>query len=568
MRPHEHIERLLADPGKAPRVFGSAEAFIDALLVGKHVDELLVLRDGLSKLGLANAFRRDVLSAVERSRSIPEFASRVGAHELEQLDGRVYFWQEGRESTLKRDRDGNLYSSVAEKLCAAAELAAEDAKPAPTPEEGAAAGLRATGGLYIAELARRRRRQHPCCPGERSRTLATCDVQDVMPFSSGRLLPSWDRGHAFVGGSGAGSSVHVDQVNWSNVGKNFAGSKAVAIWPVGRETHRILERWYRSFILRPDPATGDLPAEAAADLEKACKVAVVGPGDVFVFSGANAHTTFVMPERASHAPSLPLATAPPPRQRAGGRQHSGRAIAGSRAQQAPQQQLAPTSPRSAAAERRSGCLSLTAFESFVNFNQDNLRTFLLTGTKHGHYPPCAMLPGDLADFKWDIADRLHSALEWVRGCGPDEQPAPPEERSARPRSRSLAPPPPRATRAGQALAERMRGAVLAAAELLRTDPDVDERMRRLEGRARTEAEREESSDGSDGAHARYQPPPEPAGRPADSEAALGGCGSQACSVGSHALDPEHGKLDMHRLLPTARYHGGADEVDASGPWTH
>lgn len=461
--PFGEIERLLS-PAKAPTVFGSTEAFIDALFVGKHVDEILVLRGGLSKLGLANAIRRDVLSATENSRTVPEFASRLGAAALDELDGRVYYWtSDGRERTLKRDRDGNLYRSVAEKLCAAAELASEDAEPAPTPAEGAVAGLTATGGLYIAELARRRKRQHACCPGERSRTLATRDVQDILPHGAARVFPSWDRGHAFVGSAGTGSSVHVDQVCWSNVGKNFAGRKALAIWPAGRETRRILDRWYRSLILRADARTGALPAEAVADLATASRLAVVEPGDVFVLSGANAHATIVL-----EAPPLP----PPP--------------------------LTPSA-------RRSGCLSLTAFESFVNFNQDNLRAFLLTGTD-GHDPDCAMREDDLADFKFDVADRLFSAVEWVRGSEPPGAAA--RGGPAAARARSHAPPMPHATRGGRALAERMRGAVLAAAELLRTDRDIDERMRRLEGRARAQAEREPSSDGSDGAQARHEPRPQ------------------------------------------------------------
>ncbi|KAG8468501.1 hypothetical protein KFE25_013584 [Diacronema lutheri] len=536
----KELERLLADPAKAPRVLGSAEAFVDALFVGKHVDELLVLRDGLRKLGLAGAMRRDVLSAVERSRTIPEFASRMGARELDALDGRVYYWTpDGRERTLKRDREGNLHRSVREKLCAAAELAHSSAQASHSPSEGAAAGLRATGGLYIAELARRRRRQHPCSPGERSRTLATRDVQDVLPHGAGRFLPCWDRGHAFVGGEGTGSSVHVDQVCWSNVGKNFAGRKAIAIWPTGRETRRVLDLWYRHCLLRPDNGTGELPAEAAAELASASRLAVVEPGDVFVFSGANAHTTIVVPDRT------PDCTPGVPGPRSGAAR--GRTRAPPRRREGLRSTEPPPPPT------RASCLSLTAFESFINLNEENLRAFLTTGTP-AHDDECAMREDDLIDFKEDVADRMHAALEWVGGAerAVDE--------GARARARARTPPVPRATRASHSLAGRLRAAVLAAARLLRTNADIDTRMRALEGRARARM----SCERTDGCCA-------PAGQPGQPNAACGldapadGTGGAASADGREPFG-ECGEEGHGDALESARFFLGGDEK--GGPWTH
>ena len=57
-------------------------------------------------------------------------------------------------------------------------------------------------------------------------TLTTKDVKDCV---SGRL-PMWDRGHGFIGSTGSGTVLHVDQAFWSNVAKNFLGYKLVAVW--------------------------------------------------------------------------------------------------------------------------------------------------------------------------------------------------------------------------------------------------------------------------------------------------------------------------------------------------
>ena len=59
------------------------------------------------------------------------------------------------------------------------------------------------------------------------------------------------------------------QIFWSNVGKNFAGSKLLAIWPYG-ETSRSLFDEHNYTLFVPPLA----PAETAA-LDAACKV--VGP---------------------------------------------------------------------------------------------------------------------------------------------------------------------------------------------------------------------------------------------------------------------------------------------------
>ena len=51
------------------------------------------------------------------------------------------------------------------------------------------------------------------------------------------LMPYWDRYDegVFIGALHSGSVLHVDQVGWSNIGKNWKGYKVLALWKYGAE---------------------------------------------------------------------------------------------------------------------------------------------------------------------------------------------------------------------------------------------------------------------------------------------------------------------------------------------
>ncbi|CAE7716518.1 unnamed protein product [Symbiodinium pilosum] len=99
-------------------------------------------------------------------------------------------------------------------------------------------------------------------------------------------MPLWERseGGIFVGERGAGSGLHVDQCLWSNVGRNWSGFKLFALWP-WCERHRILDEAGKGAIFRPP-----LTKTEEGFLSRAKTVALVGPGDVWVFSGGQPHT--------------------------------------------------------------------------------------------------------------------------------------------------------------------------------------------------------------------------------------------------------------------------------------
>ena len=85
----------------------------------------------------------------------------------------------------------------------------------------------------------------------------TCPVSHVG-VERAELMPYWDRYDegVFVGGAGSGSAMHVDQIGWSNIGKNWTGHKLVAIWPYGAASNRALDSHLDVLFVRPSAPFG------------------------------------------------------------------------------------------------------------------------------------------------------------------------------------------------------------------------------------------------------------------------------------------------------------------------
>lgn len=324
------LRGLVEDPDKSPHVCESRQAFVDELLFGQHVDRVAVLRGGLEMMDLADSMPRAFLDAARAHTSLFGFLDTLNSEvPLSSVDASLYYWDGKREKRLKRDASGARVRDLAAK--------SEAVRSEPD---------RYQDPLYLAEMRYTRKRKLES--GSRSSTILKQDVKDKLQPSTS-WLPMWDRGHAFVGGKGSGSSVHVDQILWSNVGKNWTGHKLLFVWQYGMETERILKLLHKR-ILRP-PFTAD----DRAILASAHRVALVGPGDMFVFSGANAHMT--------------LGVGHP--------------------------------------------LSLTAYESFVNLNARNVSVFCRSG-KREHFEECVMDDTDLDDLKDDIIDNIYDSLKRLR----------------------------------------------------------------------------------------------------------------------------------------------------------
>ncbi|CAE8627448.1 unnamed protein product [Polarella glacialis] len=143
--------------------------------------------------------------------------------------------------------------------------------------------VEANGGLvYVAELSTGAKAPHRLT-GERCRTLTGKDLRDCVDLQ----LPMWDRGHSFVGATGAGSCLHVDQAWWSNIAKNFLGYKLVALWGPD-ETPAVVSKHQGELFRKP------LSEEQSDALLTASGIALLRPGDVASFSGGLPHITMVV----------------------------------------------------------------------------------------------------------------------------------------------------------------------------------------------------------------------------------------------------------------------------------
>eukprot|EP00933_Yihiella_yeosuensis_P024805 TRINITY_DN19231_c0_g1_i1.p1 TRINITY_DN19231_c0_g1~~TRINITY_DN19231_c0_g1_i1.p1 ORF type:complete len:374 (-),score=57.94 TRINITY_DN19231_c0_g1_i1:143-1264(-) len=144
--------------------------------------------------------------------------------------------------------------------------------------------------LYIAELRLLEEKQHPHS-GEEVKTVCLADVKDVIgPLAAWTFY--WDRHDegVFIGNKLSGKGVHVDQVLWSNVGKNWRGYKLVAAWPKGAVSNRICREFDDQLFSPP------LSAEKLLALTEAAKIVLLRPGDVYFFSGGTAHTALCASE--------------------------------------------------------------------------------------------------------------------------------------------------------------------------------------------------------------------------------------------------------------------------------
>merc|ERR1719454_405668 len=105
--------------------------------------------------------------------------------------------------------------------------------------------------LYIAEMRHKKEILHPV-GGEKAKTVCLRDVKDVLgPYVPWTLY--WDRYDEgfFAGGRRSGKGVHIDQVLWSNVARNWQGYKLVAAWPKGNVSKQVAESFYDEHFYPP-----------------------------------------------------------------------------------------------------------------------------------------------------------------------------------------------------------------------------------------------------------------------------------------------------------------------------
>jgi len=205
------LQQLLNDTEKACTLVQDARQMTNLILYGEHIDQVLVLKNGLRQLGLEDSMPKSFRNAVADRTDLCSFleALQKDGLELSTIDASLYYWDGKKEHRVKRDDSGKRVRELASKYKVVQANRQKMKEP-----------------LYIGELRYTTKRRMP--EGGKSSTLLKKDVKDIVDDAA-QLMPMWDRGHAFVGGKFSGSSVHCDQTLWSNIGKNWAGTDVSAI---------------------------------------------------------------------------------------------------------------------------------------------------------------------------------------------------------------------------------------------------------------------------------------------------------------------------------------------------
>ncbi|CAK9054460.1 unnamed protein product [Durusdinium trenchii] len=340
-----------------PEVVHSVKEFLEVLQMQTHVDRVVVLPNGIDLLQQRDAAPIQLCEAARGSSSIRQVLAQLGKMApAPRFRARLWHYsQRGREKEIKVKKDSkddpkdprrSDGTPAAKRDTDATEKKSLAALARQLQELEGKAKVTSDAALYISELRWQRKVRHPLNKQERVKTATNCDVYDVAPFA--RHMPLWERseGGIFVGERGAGSGLHVDQCLWSNVGRNWCGFKLFAIWP-WHERHSILDEAGKGAIFCPP-----LTSEEEGFLSRAKTVALVGPGDVWVFSGGQPHTAMCVGDG----------------------------------------------------------INLCAYESFVPANEEAVSLLVQSNTKESHWRNCWMDDDDLDELYEDVVDSLQKAL--------------------------------------------------------------------------------------------------------------------------------------------------------------
>jgi len=339
-----------------PEVVHSVSEFIEALHFQAHLDRVVVLPGGVHLLGqqhgvpemlrhacVASAVAMGCSSRPPLSRTPPQssctggakamryFLAALGKKQQDRFKARL--WHYGIRGTEKEVKKGGKKKSLREVADALKHEEAEGSVPHDAP-------------LYISELRWLQKVRHPIAHDEMVKCSTSIDIFDVTLLS--RRMPLWERseGGIFVGERGTGSGMHVDQCLWSNVGRNWCGFKLFAVWG-WEERHRIPGEVGKGRIFHLP-----LTREEEGWLSRARVLALVRPGDVWVFSGGQPHTALVVGDG----------------------------------------------------------VNISAYESLVPANREAVELLVRSNTRKAHWEDCWMDDEDLDELYEDVVDNLQRSL--------------------------------------------------------------------------------------------------------------------------------------------------------------
>lgn len=271
--PDDVIDVFL-ESSRGPTVLTDPKEFLEACLYESHVDNCIVLKDGMRKLGLHDEMPKEVLDTVQKTSTVLEFIDEIGkipGYEPEKLYSYFYHFPDKLEVPIRKTAKGETSTCLADVLPVAKSVGTQD--------------------FYLGELGFKDKHNHQIYEYEKTRTLMSKDVRDSgLDFLGVQKpgdkfpppCPLWERGNAFLGGKRVGSCVHQDKMLWSNIGKNWVGHKLFLMWPFEISVD-VMNNFYEKLIISP------LSEEEIATLKTVCRAVIVEPGDVYVFSGGGAH---------------------------------------------------------------------------------------------------------------------------------------------------------------------------------------------------------------------------------------------------------------------------------------
>mmetsp|Transcript_37267 Transcript_37267/g.65023 ORF Transcript_37267/g.65023 Transcript_37267/m.65023 type:complete len:451 (-) Transcript_37267:319-1671(-) len=314
-----------------PKILSSVDEFFQTMLFEPQLDRLAVLPDGINLLKQQDGIPQVLRESVAASTNLRSCLQRLTTHATNKFRGRVWHYgTKGKEVEVKSKAKTRCLD---EKVAALWKQQEDGAVPHDAP-------------LYLSELRWEEKVPHPIAHDEIVKTATNIDIYDCTPLS--RKMPLWERseGGIFVGERCAGSGLHIDQGLWSDVGRNWCGYKLFAIWPFSERFSVIEEAGKgRMFHLPLIPEDEQL-------LKRAKSIALLKPGDVFLFSGAQPHTALCVGDG----------------------------------------------------------LNVCAFESFVPAHPDAVRTLVRSNIKDMHPKLFWMDHEDLDELYEDVVDNLQRAL--------------------------------------------------------------------------------------------------------------------------------------------------------------
>lgn len=382
---------LLTRHNKQPHLMASATQFVTALRRGHHMDQIVVLLDGVKRLQQHDALPAAFHAAFRNSHTAMDTLATMEPELLASLKGNAYVQHRPTDDSDddKDERDTSTDSSGSPSRSRASSPSSPTSPSRPSadvrscvddcirPDNGKR-DLKSTlnelntlskeekSRVYVSEIRRLHRQKSRHGTTRKSSLLST--MRERLGESEMMYWDDYSEG-LFIGGHNTAYSLHVDQLQTSNIGTQFYGHKLLAIWAYPDATHKVLDSHFRS-VFAPPLSRSQLKA-----LEAAVCIALVPPGAVWFFSGANAHAVCNIGldyanTQDNHTTSNPDSESTTP--------------------------------------IRSVCVN--SYEAFVGNHPVHLKAMLATNTAPLHWDGCWMHDDDYDDFKEDVTSMFDKRL--------------------------------------------------------------------------------------------------------------------------------------------------------------